>query len=69
MSLVTLLKVMQEDSSEKNRYEQNIRVAEACLVMRISQIKYLSYRSELFIEPAICPTVICFKILVKIANA
>ena len=47
----------------------SIRVAEACLVMRISQIKYLSYRSELFIEPAICPTVICFKILVKIANA
>ena len=38
------------------------RIAEACLVMRVSQ-------SELFVKQTIYPTVICFKNLVKIPTA
>ena len=40
-------------------------IAEACLVMRVSQIKYLSYRSELFMKLIIYPTGICCKNLLK----
>ena len=48
---------------------KTFRIAEACLVMRVSQIKYLSFRSELFMKLIIYPTGICCKNLVKIATA
>ena len=49
--------------------DKTFRIAEACLVRRVSQIKYLSYRSELFMKLIIYPTGICCKNLVKIATA
>ena len=57
---------MQARNTEMNK---TFRIAEACLVMRRSQIKFWSYLSELFVKQTFYPTVICFKNLVKIPTA